>query len=384
MIKKILMLRSALFLFCFLIINCGHQTPNKTTQLAFSVRQNNTGVGLEQILHLYGYKTDEQKRALAYFLEQASILKASQNLASRFPKRKTDEALLNDLLELVQLTQKHFTKRTAQQERWEVTPDAWMQTIDKTQAHQALQQLSLTEKITPHNITPDALCILGSSYKTMQKRLSYAHELIESGFTPKHLILLGGERKAVIGIDGSEGELRTIAQEFGMHNLENLTETHLLQRAYDESPISKELAMDIIDTPRGDLPRPTTETTLMELVSWLKVSPDITSITFVSNQPYVLYQDAIITQVIKSTKPELHFETIGGGMGNEPTIINLIGSLGSYLWARTPMVIQELGITITEPAQQEAFIALYKNNPTLLKQIEKLSSKISPEPVTQH
>jgi hypothetical protein len=83
-----------------------------------------------------------------------------------------------------------------------------------------------------------------------------------------------------------------------------------MQTAFEESTLYHKFKTSIIDTPAGNLSRPTTETTLKELLKWLDARKDIKKITFVSNQPYIKYQEAIIAQVLKS-HASISYEVIG-------------------------------------------------------------------------
>jgi hypothetical protein len=203
--------------------------------------------------------------------------------------------LLEDILDFIQQTQEHFILRKGNQERWEVQASDWMGK-NTDEITKSVKELGFVEEITPMQKEIDAICILGSTFSSIQKRINYAGELIiRRQLTAKNLILLAGERKVSVNVDGDEQQLLQIAKKYNIDDLHKLTETHLIQAAYENSTIYNKLQTFVIDTPAGNLPRPTTETTIVELLKWQSTHKDIKRIIFVSNQPYVKYQEAIIS-----------------------------------------------------------------------------------------
>jgi hypothetical protein len=316
-------------------------------------------------LDLYGYEKPEQKISLDILLKEAGVLGPTQSLKEYFPKRLEKADLLKDLIQFVKITQEHFSLRLGTKERWEVKPTSWMQ--EKPEIIEALNRLDIIFEILPKNMTPDAICILGSTYKTMVGRLNFLEELYyQKNIKFKHLILLAGERKVSIGIDGTSDELLAIALHQGV-DLSVLTETHLIKEAYQKSKLFNQFETTVIDTPARDLPRPTTETTTMELIGWLKQQPGIKSILFISNQPYVNYQKAVIAEVFYNQNFTISYEITGDKASTPYNIQKLVESVGSYIWAKTPEVIRELGLTTENKEILEEIKNLYRNNPLIYK-----------------
>ncbi|WP_339041281.1 hypothetical protein [Candidatus Lariskella endosymbiont of Hedychridium roseum] len=151
----------------------------------------------------------------------------------------------------------------------------WM-TENKTPNIQNLKILGFINAIVPVMKKADALCILGATGPTMLSRIEYANSLLESGLKASSVILLTGERYVNTSVDGTEEELAEIADKFALSSWHEVTETHLMQYLYNQSDLhDKDLTLHVIDTPRQDLPRPTTQTTALELVSWLKLHDEI-------------------------------------------------------------------------------------------------------------
>lgn len=338
------------------------------------IPQNSTSISLSTILDLYGYTTIEQKKALTYVLQQANILIPPQTLDDHYPAKASKENVVNNLVDFIEQTQQHFTIRKASQERWDVQPEVWMETTDQEKLLQKLKQLNVVDTITPTLNHYDAICILGSTLKSMQTRARYVANLINKDhMQTETIIMLVGERYVTLNVDGDAATLKKIAQHNNLE-IKKLTETQLGIEAYQTSAIPKNIPLHVIDTPKGNLSRPTTETTLQELIKFLKNKPTVKSILFISNQPNVYYQQAIIAEVLKHYDAHVLFEVIGP-MATQPTIQSLVGALGSYLWAKTPDIFDILNITITDQELQSRLKKLYEKNPIISKHINKLCGK---------
>jgi hypothetical protein len=310
--------------------------------------QKPTTLSLWNLLDHYGYQRLDQKKALEHLCQEAGILSQEQSFQDRFPQRKEKNDLLQDLTDFVTITQKHFLLRSGTQERWEVKPVNWMQ-VQKPETVEALSKLDVVAEIPPQNKTPDVVCILGATFKTMATRIGYVENLYNGRqVTPRYLVLLAGQRKSTVGVDGTEAELARIAQHQGVTNPTQLTETHLIQEAYQASTLYNKLPTHVIDTPAGNLPRPTTETTTLEFIKWLRQHPEVKTVLFISNQPFVNYQKAVITEVFISEKFEISFEVVGAASAEPLNIQKLVESIGSYIWAKTPQVLREVGFQLTD------------------------------------
>jgi len=321
----------------------------------------------------YGYTRLDQKMALDYLLHEAGVIAKDQSFQKRFPQRKDKNEALQDIIEFVQLTQKYFLLRSGTQERWEVPPAEWMKT-PKPETTDALKKLGVLEEILPKNKNPDVICILGATLKSMIVRMNFLADLYNTQqIKTKQLVLLAGQRKATIGADGTEEELSQIAQKQGLTSLEKLTETQLIQNAYQNSTLYNKLPTHVIDTPAGNLPRPTTETTTLEFIKWLKQHPEVKSVVFVSNQPFVNYQKAVITEVFESANFVIEFEVIGSATADRLNIQKLVESVGSTIWAKTPQVLRAMDFKITEGKARDAFKELYSNNPLIYQNVGNLA-----------
>lgn len=231
---------------------------------------------LNAALDYYGFGTNAQKQALRYLMKQAGV----NNVDALLDTRAVNQAqLIKSILTFVRETQEKFTIRTGTQERWEVqTPVGIKEPAQQKQILSALLILNMMDAVPPAFKKRDAICILGATNSVMAARLDYAGVLFAEGKLPAHwLIMLAGERyvtpdKNGNSIDGSEAELSKLATQIGK-KVAALTETDLMKSAYENSKLYQKFPENyvvIIDTPRRNLPRPTTETTVIELFDWLK------------------------------------------------------------------------------------------------------------------
>ncbi len=328
---------------------------------------------LYDILDLYGITTKLQKEALENLMRQAAIISPNQSWQDKFPIRQFYPELVKDILEFVLLIQTHFTIRTGYQERWEIKPAAWM--LKNQEANFSyLRTLGFIDSVKPTTTSTDAICILGTTLERITNRLNYANLAVTDGIQADKLILLAGERVATLGVDGTKEQLTNIANNYHISDLIKLTETHLIQEAYNNSLLSNnKIPSYVIDTPAGDLPRPTTQTTILELIEWPKQHEDINDILFVSNQPYVKYQEAIIKEVLQSRNISINVEVIGSGIEfSNADLQPCIEALGSYIWAQTPIILFKLDKKIDDPQLLPAFVELYKKQPLFYQNLSSI------------
>lgn len=362
-LKNNLFRRKYFFIFLALLISIAifakYQCSNRT-------------YSLEHVLDYYEFTQQEQKEAIKNLLKQASIIPANNSFTDVFPENRIDPQIIEDILRFVKITQEKFVIRNGNQERWEISVSEWMKHNQKN-LYNDLKILGFSDPIKPKINDVDAICILGATRKRMADRLEYTESLIKNGLKTNAIILLTGERYVTENIDGTAEELSNIAHRFNIQNWKKLTETHLLEDLYGMSELQKrKLEKYTIDTPAGDLPRPTTQSTLIELIAWLKNHKNIKNIIFISNQPYVKYQKAIITSVFKDYKIDIEFDVIGSGVQNKENIQPIIEGLGSYIWAVSPIVISKLRLKIDNKKIKDSFDKLYLKQPLIYKIVPQI------------
>lgn len=340
---------------------------------------------LNSVLEYYGFKTEEQKQALRYLMQQSGI----KDTDKLFDQKANNLKEIGELiLEMVRQTQDHFRGRSENQERWDVQTADWMQDAKhQASALTALNTLDMINEIPSLSADTDIVCILGATNAIMKMRLAYAGALVnQNKLKTKRLVMLAGERyltpdKKGNYVDGPEQELTQLAHVMSKQ-VDSLTETDLMRKAYETStlyPRFLERAV-LIDTPRRHLQRPTTETTVEALCEWLKKHPHLRSITFISNQPYIIYQKEVIKQVFKTQNlSNISIEIIGPKfnaemerVSNAADIINcILPELGSRIWAATLNVLWNLKIEMSDPNLQVQYQEIYNKFPLVYNNIEQ-------------
>ena len=330
------------------------------------------------LLDSYGFTTAEQKEAFKSLLRLASTNLDIIDCESETHCLSTEPEFADRILTLLTETQEKFVVRKEKQERWEVVAPNWMNKQPEIILRH-LNTLGFTYLIAPREREFDAICILGATAPRMKERVEYAQGLLANDIQTKNIILLTGERYVKAGIDGPEDTLTALAQKYNLPNVSALTETHMLREIFETSPLSREgIKTYVIDTPAGELPRPTTQTTVEYLLDWLKSHQAINNILFVTNQPYVKYQEAIIRTVLEAKRSNLGYQVVGPAATTDQ-IKPLLEALGSYIWAQTPEVLKKLTTILNKPVVNNELRALYAKNPLLYKQLPESSCQANTE-----
>ena len=325
---------------------------------------------VQNMSDFYGFSGAEKRSAFESLCQKAGLLPAGKG----FGTATSHEQFITDLVTFVSQTQEKFVVRTGRQERWDVGPLQWM-----SQAPEAIKAnlkiLGFLDAVLPQESQPDAVCVLGSTRPTMENRMAYLVKLMEEGhLRSSHLVLLAGERYVTPGVDGTVQELGALARKCGKKKWQQLTETDLLKEIYQRSPLAKQphLQVHVIHTlqsvtPDGTALRPTTQSTTVDFSEWQKKNPAIERVVFVSSQPHVAYQEAVIRTVLRAEKSPLKVEVIGQAFGAKTQGQNigfLVGALGSYLWAVTPLLLANQSVASPlSREEKQGFRTLYAKQP---------------------
>jgi hypothetical protein len=374
---------------------------------------------LKDCFDLYGFTSPEQKEALTQLFNFASIANGfadkpackpiscppasepsleqktdqsptspSRRIGESFEQTKPEQLIL-DILNMVKATQEKFTIRKGTQERWEICPRSWM-VQNQVKILASLTALGFVKSIQPQKKKVDAICILGGTAEFMLGGVLYTEQLLKSGLQADTIILLSGERYLTKNIDGTEQELEIVAQQLELSDWQQLTEMHLLEHLFNtHANLAKKLTVHAINTPAGALPRPTTQTTLLELFSWLEKHPKIKSVLFISHQPCTLYQKAIIDSMFTQHQVACEHEVAGAAERDTKNVQFLLEGLGGYLWAATPKILAQivagLESSALESLEQNTELKklcwdLYGHNPLLYQALPSILSLPSIRP----
>ena len=336
--KKILCIIISLFLIF----------PFKYSPFAYGQGQlSSRNCSLNMILEELGFYKEVQKDSFKRLCNCAGI---------ELPNDFTSKSLL----ELVMNTQKLFTNRKSNQERWEINPLDWMKKNSK-QNLEDIKTLGFIDDILPKNKKYDAVCVLGAVNSTMKNRIKFLEKLVDSGIEISRIFLLSSERY-VSYVDGNDEEILEICKKFEVDK-KNLTEAHLIKNIFDSSSLSKNYTSILIDTRSINGSRPTTKTTVQDFCKWAKDNNFKDNVLFISSQPNIFYQKSIISEVLDNV--EFEFEVIGPKTESKD-VQNLVGALGSYLWAYMPKIIIKSGFNIESSEEIQMAKSLYGFHPLFM------------------
>lgn len=271
------------------------------------------------------------------------------NLFSGLEKTPADLEKIHNWL--IKITQREFFARAQGQERWQQPTGKWM-TTNAELINKIIDQLRLRNEVPPTQTQYDAIAVLGSTTGEMEKRIAYPQEYVDKrNMETKIVYLLAGERPADKAIDGSEEFLLGVAIANNKKAAKEVTETDLMKHAYQtakgQDAFSK-LPFVVIDTPKGDKPRPNTIDTVELLVDTIiKSGIKIGSILFISRAPNIYAQAEDILNTMSVKLPGVKVEIAGGACDNGVTINRVIGALGGSWFGGYARVAKLLGSTKT-------------------------------------
>ena len=357
-----LLVSSLAFFICF--VSYSLYQNNVHNQDGVHTQEHTQEYTSDDVLNNYGFVEKEEQQALYNLLKLSPIFTQDKTEKEDiFPARETKDQLILDIVTLIDQTQKHFFIRTGNAERWEVKPVPWMnEHKEKTLAYMKI--LGFVDAVMPTKRPFGATCFFAGTAPRMSNRIELGNNLIKNDLNTGSILLLGGERYVTKNVDGSEEELAHIARELDVENWQQLTEMHLMQYIYGKSDIqSHGLPLYVIDTPARGLPRPTSVTTILELIPWLKDHTEVKSILFISSQPHVKYQKAVIDLIFKEQKVEIDYEVVGEAVVDVDNVQEMVGALGSYLWTISPIVLKAMQLQNSDQEVKDAFKRLYAHQP---------------------
>lgn len=237
------------------------------------------------------------------------------------------------MYKFVQDTQEKFVARDGGKERYEVDRSKleWIHS-NKNNIQQCLQNIGMIDAINQKQKEYDAICILDAIGNAIKNRISYASHILKNVKT-KYIILLTGERYLKKDIDCDENTLEQLSK-INKISKSKLTERHLFEYLFNNASIKGDRELIIVDTKQCNGKRPTTQTTIRDLMKKLinNKALRIRSILFVSNQPFVKYQEVVIRSELRQYGNPIRCEFVGDKHTGSD-LARVVGVLGSYIWA---------------------------------------------------
>jgi hypothetical protein len=236
---------------------------------------------------------------------------------------------------LVAQTQKQWL-RPLGSERWQMAD----RFADKrSQLMPLFDQMGLVTAIKPRQQQYDYALLLGATVRSMRNRLAYLAQQWREGIRFGSLVFLVGARlldptmendSMVLNLKGAEPYVRSGWQ---LKGPKPATEIQAARLVYDQVAMPdamRQVPVVYVDTPMQRhglvLRRPNTADTV---VAWLATKPNPGSCLVVSNQPYVVYQDAALRSALPSA---FDIETIGAAAPADCAVAIYLDTLARFLF----------------------------------------------------
>ncbi len=232
------------------------------------------------------------------------------------------------LASIVDKTQETWL-RAPNKERWDMEETA---TEKRAEALKLLDQLGCIKEAPPTKKEYDYAVLLGAAVHRVRTRLSYLLDLHKAGTVFKKVIMLGGARPLDPNIE-SEDILRDFKYKNSKETWEltgplPTTETEMIRMVYDQMKIPDNLSFTIFNTPMMDngTRRPNTGDTIK---TWLSSKPEVGLCLFISNNPFIGYQDAVARFVMPK---EFVIETAGACASVDEKLSVHLDNLARWLY----------------------------------------------------
>lgn len=172
-----------------------------------------------------------------------------------------------------------------------------------------------------------AVVILGATTTRVSTRMEFLLKLAKSGVTWEKVFLLGSDRDLNTGPEADQRMAEFL-------KLRESQETEMAMMEYLWSQFNKPKfcqdmkAISVQAGKRPDGTRANTEDTLIELI---KIMGDVKgqTILFISNNPYICYQDAVVKRALKHHN--INTETVGDAMSGGESMENVLDTVARCL-----------------------------------------------------
>lgn len=237
---------------------------------------------------------------------------------------------------IVEVTQRAWL-RPSGAERWHIQEKEY---ADRDCMSELLNQLCLCKEMNPHKAHYNYCFIFGATATTIRTRIAYMLHLWEKGVRFDTLIFLGSERP----LDATQESFAVLVDREQtilpircnwQQNALPTTETEMMKFIFNQAELPEafdQITIEFVNTPMqekedGSLRRPNTGDTIAH---WLASDPVLGSCLFISNQPYVGYQDTVARTYMPSA---FEIDTVGSSIPCDSQNIDIaLDTLARWLY----------------------------------------------------
>ncbi|MBS3903866.1 MAG: hypothetical protein KGZ39_00890 [Simkania sp.] len=192
---------------------------------------------------------------------------------------------------IVEATQKFWLRPTGQ-ERWEIQERSDPE--EQARIVELCRQIGLFSEVSPQTTHYRYCCILGAALPTVQKRLQYAAQLWLKGVRFDELVFLTGDRPLDHRVDRL-----SLLEELPQNETEGMLK---IFEVMDLPQEIKDLPLTVIDTPKQPIEQGLRRPNVSDTIScWVGQAPTPGNCLFISNQPYICYQAAVVRGLMPKT-----------------------------------------------------------------------------------
>jgi hypothetical protein len=232
---------------------------------------------------------------------------------------------VNDLTTAKKIA-KEKLRRPKNKERWETYQTISAEQKDKIKP--VLFDSVMTKRVLPSRKGYEAVAVLGATVTRVKNRLEYFCELLANGLSFKTLYLLGSDRDLRSGnLDDQSYAIKLVQK--GIDPTEMQMMVCLWADLKLKHPELRDVRVIFVQaSKKADGNR---AGTIDNLEAMLKLMPDTKGkyVLFVSNNPYIAYQDSVCKKALK--KSEITVETVGDAAAEGETIENILDSVAMTL-----------------------------------------------------
>ncbi len=217
---------------------------------------------------------------------------------------------------IIQATQKHWLRKPGT-ERWEI--ETAYEHL-KPLLMPLFQKLGMIDEIKPTQTTYDYALVFGGLQAQLENRYSLALDLWKQGIRYKRLVFLLGDRP-----------LNPKKEELIHHPYSPKTEADIARIIFEQTDLPPAFNAEIafISYPMKKTGRPTTADTVLK---WLSTHPTPGPIIALSNQPFVDYQQAVLSTLLPKN---FIIETVGNKAQEAIPVGEILDTLTRKLYQET-------------------------------------------------